>query len=316
VSFQMSFSAVLALVSGYAGAKTWFGGLRETSAPIARTSRHIAGLFFTSLLAGGASMPFAAYQFGQVQPYWILANLVAVPLTALWVMPAGLLALALMPLHLAFLALVPMGWSIAIILWLTRTIATWPAAMLPVPPMPASAILLYAAGLVWVCIWRSGIRWAGLASVSLALCLYLTARPPDILVSSDAKLIAVRTDTGPLLVRAPKASGYILSQWRPVWPGPAFTVFDTSTCAQASCQLSGQISVLLVSPATCPDSRVIIAAVPLRGLCDGANILVVDRLSTYRDGATSIWLDGARWRRLTDRDIQGSRPWVPPWPTT
>ena len=54
----------------------------------------------TSLLAGVASAPFGAYHFGQIQLYFILANLVAVPLTALWVMPAGLVALALMPLGL------------------------------------------------------------------------------------------------------------------------------------------------------------------------------------------------------------------------
>jgi hypothetical protein len=116
---------------------------------------------FTSLLAGGASMPYAAYQFQQIQPYWIPANLIAVPLTALWIMPWGLAALALMPLHLAVLALAPMGWGIAVIVWITARIATWPAAMLRIAPIPDAAILLVTAGLIWLCIWRSAARYAG-----------------------------------------------------------------------------------------------------------------------------------------------------------
>ena len=62
-----------------------------------RFGLHAAGLFLTSLLAGAASMPYAAYHFGHVQFYFVLANLGAVPLTALWVMPEGLLSLALIP---------------------------------------------------------------------------------------------------------------------------------------------------------------------------------------------------------------------------
>src|SRR5271168_316442 len=110
--------------------------------------------------SGGASMPYAAYQFQQIQPYRIPANLIAVPLTALWIMPWGLAALALMPLHLAVLALAPMGWGIAVIVWITARIATWPAAMLRIAPIPDAAILLVTAGLIWLCIWRSAARYA------------------------------------------------------------------------------------------------------------------------------------------------------------
>ena len=59
---------------------------------------HLAALALTSLLAGGASAPFGAYHFGRLQVYFVVANMIAVPITALWVMPLGLLAL--MPLGL------------------------------------------------------------------------------------------------------------------------------------------------------------------------------------------------------------------------
>ncbi len=111
VSFQMSFSAVLALISGYEALRPWLRKLRGKGGWQRHLLGHIAGLAITSALAGTASAPFGAYHFGHVQLYFILANMVAVPLTAMWVLPLGLLALALMPLHLEAAALLPMGWA-------------------------------------------------------------------------------------------------------------------------------------------------------------------------------------------------------------
>jgi competence protein ComEC len=48
---------------------------------------HLVALALTSALAGTFSAPFAAYHFGRIQIYYVLANLLAVPITAMWVMP-------------------------------------------------------------------------------------------------------------------------------------------------------------------------------------------------------------------------------------
>jgi competence protein ComEC len=107
VSFQMSFSAVLALIAGYEALRPWLRRLHGISWH-RRFASHLVALALTSALAGSASAPYGAYHFGHVQVYFVLANMIAVPLTALWVMPVGLIALLLMPLRLEALALVPM----------------------------------------------------------------------------------------------------------------------------------------------------------------------------------------------------------------
>jgi len=142
VSFRMSFSAVLALIAGYEAARPWLTRLRVgdgSPGPARRLAAHAVPLAFTSLLAGTASAPYAAAAFGHVQLYFIVANMLAVPLTAMWVMPAGLLGLALMPLHCESLALVPMGWGVGVVLWIGRTVSSWPAATLAVAQVPGSA---------------------------------------------------------------------------------------------------------------------------------------------------------------------------------
>jgi competence protein ComEC len=314
-SFQMSFSAVAALISGYAAARAWFARLHEGSSPAARTAAHLAGLFYTSLLAGAASMPFAAYQFQQVQPYWILANLIAVPLTAMWVMPLGLLSLALMPLGCAAFTLVPMGWGIGIIVWTTRIISTWPDAMLRVTPMPGLAILLYAAGLAGLCLWRSRVRLAGVAAMAAALMVYAAARPPDVLVSPDARLIAVSAPPDLLLLRQKKASGFVLAAWQPVWGGAAFSPLDKTGCNADVCSVAtrnGTVAVALSPPASCPAARLVVSPEPLRDVCHGT--MVIDRFTVWQDGAVAAWLTPTGVRLRTDREVQGARPWVPEWP--
>lgn len=216
-SFQMSFSAVAALIAGHGAMQTISARHHQPRTRLRRGAQHMFDLALTSLLAGGASMPFAAYQFQQMQPYWIPANLLAVPLTGFWIMPWGLLALFLMPLHLAALALIPMGWGIDAIIWVAGIIAHWPGALLPITPIPATAILCIAAGLAWLCIWRSPARLAGVGAMALGLGLALAARPPDVLVSADARLIAIRSGTAMLLVSQPKAKHFTLEQWQGIW---------------------------------------------------------------------------------------------------
>jgi len=309
VSFQMSFSAVLALIAGFAAVQHAMTRFHASSSRAGSFAMHFVALAYTSLLAGGASMPFAAYQFQQIQPYWIPANLIAVPLTALWILPLGLLALALMPFGLQALALLPMARGIAIILWFTTRIATWPAAMLRIQPMPDLAILLIAAGLVWLCIWRSVPRFAGIVLMLAGLAVYAAARPPDVLASPDAKLIAIRAAPQIFLLSQGKPQAYTLEQWAPVWGGTALTL---TQCTANTCRVGAVLFAISPPPGGCGGAVLALSPEPLRGAC--GKTPVIDRLSTYQNGATAAWLTPHALALRTDREVQGVRPWVTPYP--
>ena len=154
VSLQMSFSAVLALISGYETLRPWLRRLPGKSWP-RRFGAYLLALALTSVLAGTASMPFGAYHFGRIPVYFVLANMAAVPLTALLVMPVGMLSLLLMPVGLDWLALRPMGWGIRAILLIARTVAVPAGRDSAVPHMPAWGLAVLAFGLAWLGIWRT-----------------------------------------------------------------------------------------------------------------------------------------------------------------
>src|SRR5262249_11674612 len=99
-SFQMSFAATLALIAAYERGIPWMAGGADTSlgARIALWGAREAGfLMLASLVAGFATMPYAAYHFHRLAPYGVLANLLAMPVISAVSMPAGLLALVAMP---------------------------------------------------------------------------------------------------------------------------------------------------------------------------------------------------------------------------
>ena len=317
VSFQMSFAAVLALIAGYEAMRPVLARLHGNGMG-RRTLHHLVLLALTSLLAGTASAPFAAYHFGHFQLYFIVGNLAAVPVTAFLVMPAGLAALALMPLGLEHLALAPMGWGIDAIVWIARTVSGWPAATLAVPAMPVWGLLVVAAGLAWLGLWRSRMRLAGAAVIAAGLLSCLAVQPPDVLVSNDARLIAFRDGTYWTQSRS-GASGFVRDAWQDhlaAGPLQALQEGNPGDCTATACRV-GPVGLLVLRDAAratdCTGVRLLVSAEPARGECP-SGVPYIDRFSVWRDGAHAAWLTPDGLRIVSDRATRGERPWVPSLP--
>ena len=325
VSFQMSFSAVLALISGYEALRPWLRRLHGQTW-YRRFLSHIVALALTSALAGTASAPFGAYHFGHVQVYFVLANMVAVPLTAMWVMPAGLISLLLMPLHLEALALVPMSWGAEAIVWIARATAALPEATFSVPHIPAWGLCVFSLGLAWLGVWRTKRRLLGVVVMLAGLISPLFDRPPDLLVSADGRLIAVRTEQGAFLQQAQGGSKFTRDAWLQYWAAGSFQPFPNSlapaiNCEKGACLIrpyADRPGAMLARGALhssfCNQISVVVSAEPARGLCPKPWPTLVDRFTVWRNGSAAIWLEPDGAVVLTDRSERGDRPWVPPPP--
>ena len=329
VSFQMSFSAVLALISGYELLRPALNSVRGNGTRHRRFALHLAALALTSALAGTASAPFGAYHFGRIQVYFIVANMIAVPLTAFWAMPAGLIGLVLLPFGLDWLAFIPMGWGVQAILWVARTTAALPAATFGVPHMPPWGLAATALGIAWLGLWRSPMRLLGVPLIALGLASPMLVRPADLLVSADARLIAVRAQGEVFLQQASGASKFTREAWMQYWaagkvsamPGEGPAGGGAITCQKEACMLrprpDAKAALLMrgaLRPEGCAEASVIVSAEPARGLCPKPWPGLVDRFTVWKYGAAAIWLNGRHAYILTDRTYRGVRPWVPPPP--
>ena len=321
VSFQMSFSAVLALISGYDALRPALQRLHARDSWRRRVLGHVAALAITSALAGTASAPFAAYHFGQVQLYNVLANVAAVPLTAFWVMPLGLLSLALMPAHLEFLALVPMGWGAGAILWIGRTVSALPAATLMVPHMPDWGLACVALGMAWLGIFRTRARVAGIPVLLLGLASPALVRPPDILLSADGRLAAIHAGSDMFVQQRDGFSGFTQDSWRQMWAANVRALPERPeqglACSDRACRFApradGPTAILLLGDAEAADcdATILLSLEPIYLRCPEPVPDAFDRFDMWRDGAVAVWLARGGVRTLTDRQVRGERPWVP-----
>lgn len=326
-SFQMSFAAVIALIAGYEALRERREKDRRRTrerGPVARAGVYVGGVAVTSLIAGLATAPFAVYHFNRIAWYGLAANMAAVPLTALWIMPWAVIAFVLMPFGGERLALVPMGWGIEAMLAVAEGVADWPGAVSLVPAMPTGGLVLVAAGGLWLCLWRRPWRLAGLAAVVAGALTLAVNPPPDVLASGDGRLFAVRTPEGEMLVSSGRARRYDADVWArrsgekeaQTWPRAGSAARGRLTCDPLGCiyRARGQ-SVALVQDSRaladdCVTATVVISREPIRaGACAGAP-LVIDRFDLWRQGGHAIWLSetGARVETVAAR--RGQRPWT------
>jgi competence protein ComEC len=321
-SFQMSFAAVLALIAGWEALRAPMARLRGDGAWWRRAAIFAAGLGATSVLAGAATAPVGLAHFGRLQWYGVAANAVAVPLTSALVMPAGMLAAVLMPLGLDGPALWVMGRGVEGVLAVAREVAGWPGAAQGARPMPGWGLALYGAGLCWLCLWRTRWRWLGVPALALALASPALHRPPDLLVSADARLIGVVAGGALWVERQRGASAFVRDQWaralggveaQPL-PAEGEAAGGVIRCTPGACTLHGAAVLLRGTPADahCGRAAVMVSAEPVRGRCAGSQ--VVDRFAVWRNGAHAVWLTTAGAEVVSDRAWRGARPWVPPVP--
>ncbi|MEW9853696.1 ComEC/Rec2 family competence protein [Novosphingobium sp. M1R2S20] len=194
-SFQMSFAAVLAIIAlSGAGPIRRFLAPREEGVP-ARALRHLALVLLTGLVIEFALMPIGLYHFHRAGICGAFANVVAIPLTTLVVMPALLLALLMDLIGLG----APFWWiageGIAALNALAHWIASRPGAVTVMPAMAGGAFSLFIAGGLWLGLWSGKIRWFGLAPAVAGVLLVATARPPDLLISGDGRHVGLLSKT-------------------------------------------------------------------------------------------------------------------------
>ncbi|MGM0584607.1 MAG: ComEC/Rec2 family competence protein [Pseudomonadota bacterium] len=211
--FQMSFAAAAALVAVYEGVRDR-GWLRPGPGGWGRrVAVWAAALALTSLVAGLATAPYAAAAFNRAANYGLLANLLAAPVMAFWVAPMGALTGLLAPLGLHWAPLQAMGVGISAILEIAEWTAGLPGAVRTVAQPPAGAVGLITLGGLWLAIWRTRLRLAGLAPLALGVAVWAQgAARPEVLIAPEARVMGALGPEGRAADRA-RGAGYAVESW-------------------------------------------------------------------------------------------------------
>jgi competence protein ComEC len=285
-SFQMSFAAVIALVATYETMRPKLIGWRGDGGFARRLWIYILGVGLTTLVAGLATAPFAIYHFNRVAAFGLAANLGAVPITALWIMPLSVLGYLLMPFGLEQFALAPMGWGIDAVMKIARVVAAWPGTAVQISALPVGALVLVSLGGLWLALWRTHLRWGGSLFVVIGIALGIAARAPDVLVAGDARGFAVNDPVAGLIFAGEKPPRFEretllrragTTETATAWTIPPHVTSDPLACEASACiYRKGDKTVSLIrDPGAaledCSRADVVVALVPLGRLrCRGA----------------------------------------------
>lgn len=347
--FQMSFAATMALIAVYGGWQDWREGRdrrardRPQRGPVlsalATAGRYALGIAVTSLIAGVATGLFASYHFGRVAPYGLLANLAAMPVVTILVMPLAVAAMIAMPFGLHLYVFKAMAWGVGLVIDIAERVAALSPAIAS-GQMPAAALIAFATGLIVFCLLSSRLRWIALLPFAAGVTLWGAASAPVALLSEDARQFALIEQSGGqarLHVNRSRPSQFITGQWQEAYRVATIVKPKDSglmQCSKTVCNATagdlrigyvfveaGEIDLsdfcaghdLVIhakapSPHACPDGTPVVTAQDLAR--SGAAEIHVSRSGAIEirhalPGPTRPWLDHRQYsraaRNLADR---------------
>ena len=321
VGFQMSFAAVVALVSAY----EFHRDRRLQEEPGVRRGRFVlaiwfvAGIVATTIIASVAVAPVGAFHFHKSQQYAVLANLIAVPVCNFIVMPAALAAFVLMPMGWEAAPLWVMGHGIDIMTWCAKEVAAMPGAVGHIPAFSESAFGLMIVGGLWLCLWRTPWRLLGCAATAVGIALAPLQPRPDVLIGREGRLVAVRQPGGKLVALDSRRARFELARWLE-HDGDPRSVAEATDRSAYRCDVEGcsahvlhHVVAISRRPASlvddCARATILVLGYPRPAACNPEG-RVIDFWQLRARGTHALYLAGRSEPKIvTVNATRGRRPW-------
>jgi competence protein ComEC len=317
-SFQMSFAATLALVASYAGfsrsATVWRWRLYSERMPalVRKPVMLLVGIALTSLIAGLATAPFAAFHFSTATPLSLLGNVLALPLVSLIIMPAGLVALLLTPFALEGLPLEIMGWGLDGVMVIAHWVAAMDASRVAIQAIRPEAIALVTLAGCVVALLAGWARLMTLPVILLVLGTGVFQPSPAVLIERQGNTVALATEEG-LQRSVTRGSRYSVEMWHErlgLEIGSPDTLWNCDPLGCIAPLGNGGLIAHVFEPAAleedCHVARIVVTALPVPQGCTAAHL--IDARMLRRSGAIALVHSDTGfdlWPSFTNR----TRPW-------
>ena len=322
-SFQMSFTAVTALVAFYEVASPC---IRRLMSPPVRLRRRILLYFLTliatTVVAGISTGLIAYFHFGRITHYGLVANLIAVPVTALWIMPMGVLGTILIPLGLEFWPLQFMATGVSVVTTIAGEVASWPGAVTLHPKLSMPAFLVCLFGGLWLCLMRGRWRWSGIVLMLGGLIAIPLTPRPDILINDTGKLFAVRLPDGRLGLSHTSRNKFAAGKWLQQDGQQNVIHWLENVGAKPSVRCDGlgcmyendrhRIAFVRHPSALWEDCRtteLVVVYSWRRKVCPNTDMPTISLRDLKKNGAYAIYLQRDGLKLVAANDLRGSRPW-------
>lgn len=212
-SFQLSFAAVLALISSYSLSRRLHsymsGGFMSDNISV-----YLATLCLSSLIASIATGPFVVGTFYTYPNYSVLSNLFAVPLTSFVIMPLSMLGFILYPLGLSDTIFQIDGYFVSLMTKYAGYISNLPGSILYFGYLKSWVILLYFLGLSLLCVAKQrSIRIFAMLLILLSFITSFMQEKPLMVISPKKYSIGYVSNNNEFLVLANNIQNFTFDYW-------------------------------------------------------------------------------------------------------
>ncbi len=324
-SFQMSCAAVSALIAFAPLWQRWlnqsfFSAEGQERAAWQVFGAKAGGLMTTSAIATFATAPFVLATFHRLAMAGLVANLLAVPLTGLWILPWGMMGLALSPLGLGDLGFVPMSWGVALLLEWAQWISALDLGLIYLPSFAGAWTALTGLALWLSLLTRGSLRLAAAALLALSFLGPMTGERAAAFIGPNARSVALSSPQGLILYRA-RAGSFTADQWAQAqgWQ-PTLSLKQAEAqgllrCDELACVTAGPnpIAISQDFESLIEDCQAASLVISLRASIQGCTAELIDYQRIRHGGAISVYRQDVGWRIKEVREWQGRRPWSH-WP--
>ncbi len=321
-SFQLSFTAVLTLILFY---QAWQRhSVPETAGMLYRRLwRPLTALLVSTGLITLTTAPIGAYHFQTISVYGVLANMLAVPLTGVLIMPLLGIILLLLPLQAAAPVVYVADLATWLMLYTAETIADLPYAQLRVLPMSAWVPALLLAGLAVLFLSRHWWRITACVPVLLAFWMYGEQPRPILSLTADGQHLAWE-EGNRLYILAHSNNSFIWKEWPASFGYDSAVVLDprkpdttwpaSLQCETTHCTLALHAARIVmqrrgdVTTPVCDQTTVYIAPFHDHLHCDGA--ISLNRKDFQARGAHQFFMNASGLESHTRDDSMNTNVWT------
>lgn len=212
-SFQLSFAAVLCLISGYEFYLRHKNLLGNSKGIFASIKFYLFANIYSSFLASIVTAPFVIYHFYKFANYSVLMNLLAVPLMSFFMMPLALLSIFLMPFSADLWILKSLGFFISIVINFAEFVVIQPFSVWYFGHISPLSLIIFSFGFFWLCLWQTRWRIIGIFIMIIGVILMFITKVPDFIYDHNIKAVGINDQNGLRIYSNEKMPKFISDYW-------------------------------------------------------------------------------------------------------
>ncbi|MDR0744764.1 MAG: ComEC family competence protein, partial [Holosporales bacterium] len=192
VSFQLSFCAVVALISFYENYKDVLTEYFSSNSYLKKIYAYFISSIISTIIASIATFPISVSTFNRLSLTGILGNLVAIPMISFLIAPLGIICVVCAGIANIFSKLIE--YCLNVLINTVGYVASLPGAVIAIRSPNNCTLYLCLFGGILLCLLKTKLKYVGVFAIICSVLSYFLETPPNIIIPPNSRAICYIED--------------------------------------------------------------------------------------------------------------------------